>query len=52
MHIIELKHLDPSAPFPAQLQGPHGGQPVTLVNASSHPKDGSTRSSMSDGRTP
>lgn len=30
--MIELKDLDPSAPFLAQLQGPDDGQPVTLVN--------------------
>ncbi|MFF3484147.1 hypothetical protein ACFYXC_12795 [Streptomyces sp. NPDC002701] len=30
--MIEFKDLAPSAPFPAQLQGPDDGQPVTLVN--------------------
>ncbi|KUN58938.1 hypothetical protein AQJ46_42465 [Streptomyces canus] len=30
--MIELKDLDHSAPFLAQLQGPDDGGPVTLVN--------------------
>lgn len=30
--MIELKDLDPAAPFLAQLQGPDDGQPVTLIN--------------------
>ncbi|MEU2289100.1 antibiotic biosynthesis monooxygenase family protein [Streptomyces sp. NPDC013178] len=30
--MIELKDLDTSAPFLAQLQGPDDGQPITLVN--------------------
>ncbi|WP_405728482.1 antibiotic biosynthesis monooxygenase [Streptomyces sp. NBC_01537] len=30
--MLELRHLDPSHPFQAQLQGPDDGQPITLVN--------------------
>lgn len=30
--MIELKPLDASSTFPAQLQGPDDGRPVTLIN--------------------
>ncbi|WP_413810790.1 antibiotic biosynthesis monooxygenase family protein [Streptomyces sp. OE57] len=30
--MIELNDMDPSNPFPQQLQGPDDGQPITLIN--------------------
>ncbi|MFF5147951.1 antibiotic biosynthesis monooxygenase family protein [Streptomyces sp. NPDC013157] len=30
--MIELRDIDPSTPFLAQLQGPDDGRPITLVN--------------------
>lgn len=30
--MIELKNIDGSSPFLAQLQGPDDGQPITLIN--------------------
>lgn len=38
--MIELRDIDPSTPFLAQLQGPDDGQPITLVNTFVVPEEG------------
>ncbi|WP_405728456.1 antibiotic biosynthesis monooxygenase [Streptomyces sp. NBC_01537] len=38
--MIELRDIDPSTPFLAQLQGPDDGQPITLVNTFVVPEGG------------